>query len=562
MKRILVVFGVVAVVVGMAIWFIGSHGNDAEGEPEQVTVEVIRGPLVVTVSATGVLEPLTTVEVKSRSGGEVSKMYVEPGDYVEAGQIIAQLDPTELQGKVDQARAQADVSQARLSQTRLNNEVQGEQTATALVEAQASLASAQARLKQAQAQETIQPQLTEADLTQARAGLTRAEQDLAILLAGARPQEVAQARTRVIEAQAAADNAQATLMREEALLAKGFVSQQSVEDARRAHTAAAAQLESSQQNLSLVEAGPRPEEIERSRAGVQQAQAALAAAEAQTIQVDIRRQERASAEATVLQAEAGLRRAKAGELSDAARAKDIQIATAELRRSQSQLDEVEYSFEHSTIVAPRNGVVLEKLVEEGTVVPAGTAALAQGTTIVTLADITEMYVLVEVDEADIAQVEVGQTAEITVDALPTHAFAGNVVKVFPKASEEQNVIYFPVRVKLLDTSRQLRPGMTADVTLVVAEQEDTLLIPDSAIDRSGMQPTVQVLEAPQAEPVERPVKVGISDWELTEILEGLKEGERVALPAGANPPPGMGGNGAHGRTGQRALRMLGRAGRR
>ncbi len=625
MKRQLIIAAIAVVVIGLGIWWLTHRGKSPDESLEPITVEVRRGPLRVTVSATGLLEPLTTVEVKSRSGGEISKMYVEPGDYVQAGQIIAQLDPTELQSKVDQARAQADSSQARLAQAHLNAEAQTEQTTTSITEAQASLeaararlrqaqlqldqirvtnaedivqaqaglASAQARLKQAQAQEQAQPTLTQAEIVQAKASLTRAEQDLAIVLAGARPQELAQAQARVREAQAAADNAQAALMRQEALLAKGFVSPQSVEDSRRSRASASSQLEVAQQSLSLLEVGARPEEIKQARASLEQAQAGLETAQAHTIQVQLKRQDREAAEAALRQAEASLsvaevnrvqitlreedlelaslaadqaaaslRRAKSGRLGDAARVEDIRAATADLRRTQSQLDDVEYSFKHTTIAAPRDGVVLEKLVEEGTVVPAGTAALAQGTTIITLADITEMYVLAEVDEADIAQIRVTQPAEITVDALPGRSFAGEVVKVFPKAREEQNVVYFPVRIKVLDTVRQLRPGMTADVTLVVAEQEDTLLVPDSAIDRSGQQPTVQVLEAPDAEPVERTVKVGISDWEQTEILEGLKEGELLLLPAGAIPPPGMGRPSDPGRTGRRALGMLGRAGSR
>ncbi len=109
---------------------------------------------------------------------------------------------------------------------------------------------------------------------------------------------------------------------------------------------------------------------------------------------------------------------------------------------------------------------------------------------------------------------------------------------------------------MFDHVDDVRAGMTADVTLVVAEQEDTLLIPDSAIDRSGRQPTVQLLEAPDAEPVERTVKVGISDWEQTEILEGLKEGDQVVLPAGAKPPPGMGQGADASRQGRRMMFML------
>ena len=137
MTRKLVVIAVVIVAIIAAVWLIKRRGN---GEEEQValqTAEVTRGPLRVTVSATGALEPLTTVEVKSRSGGEISKLLVDAGDYVTAGQLIAQIDPTELQGKVDQARATADASNARVSQARLNASAQAAQTSTGIEEARA-----------------------------------------------------------------------------------------------------------------------------------------------------------------------------------------------------------------------------------------------------------------------------------------------------------------------------------------------------------------------------------------------------------------------------------------
>ncbi len=622
MTRKLVVIAVVIVAIIAAVWLIKRRGN---GEEEQValqTAEVTRGPLRVTVSATGALEPLTTVEVKSRSGGEISKLLVDAGDYVTAGQLIAQIDPTELQGKVDQARATADASNARVSQARLNASAQAAQTSTGIEEARASLAAAQARLGQAQAQldqtrvsteqqvvearaaldsararlqqakaqEIAEPALVEADVSQAQASLRKSEQALAVLLAGARPEELAQAKARVAEAQAVAENARATLARQEQLLAKGFVSQQAADDARRVHETAVAQLESARQSLALVKAGARPEEIEQARAAVAQARAALEAAQARQVQVALKQRDREAAEAAVKQAEAGLalaqagrkqvevragevkasaravdqaaaalQRAEAGHLTDAARTEDVQMATAELRKAQSQLDDWEYNFEHTAIVAPRDGVVLEKHVEEGTLIPAGTSALAQGTAIVTLADITEMYVMAEVDEVDISRVQVGMPAEITVETLPNTKIRGEVIKVFPKGQEEQNVIYFPVRIKVLDLRPELRPGMTADVTIVVAEKRDCLQVPDSAIDRTGGKTRVQVLPSPEGEPVEREVKVGMTNWEQAEILHGLREGEQVVLPTAAVPADAQGRQERPGQTGRRATHMLQRS---
>lgn len=630
MKRWIVIIAVVAIVGGTAWWYFRGK-QPVEEEEEMSTVAVERGDLRVTVAATGVLEPLTTVEVKSRSGGEIDKMYVEAGDYVQAGDLIAQLDPTDLQTAVDEAAAQVDAANARVAQAGYSADAQGEQTVSSIDEARASvaasrarleqseanldqtrrtseqaveqararLASARARLEEARAQEEAQPELTRADIRSAEAALDRAKQDLAVLEEGTRPQEIAQAQARVSEAQAVLSNARNELTRVESLHDRGFVSDQDLDSATRSVQTAEAQLTSAREALSLAQAGPRVQEIERARAAVRQAEAALASARAQDVQVNVRSRSREAAEAAVTeaqsslrtaeaqrrqvdvregeveaarravdQAEAGLDRAQAGRLSTRAQREAVTVALADLRRAEAGLEEVQYNFLHTTVVAPRDGVILTKHVEEGTVVPAGTAALAQGTAIVTIADITEMYVMANVDEVDISRIAVGQPVEINVETLPNERITGEVEKIFPQGTETENVVYFPVRIRVIDLHTELRPGMTVDVSVLTAAREDVLIVPDSAIDRSGGKTVVQVLPEGAEEPVDREVEVGVTDWENTEIISGVEEGETVVLPMaggfGGNGEGGPGGPGARGendtrRNVQRTTRMIGRA---
>jgi multidrug efflux pump subunit AcrA (membrane-fusion protein) len=145
-----------------------------------------------------------------------------------------------------------------------------------------------------------------------------------------------------------------------------------------------------------------------------------------------------------------------------------------------------------------------------------------------------MYVLANVDESDIAPVEVGQTAKVNVAAMPRRPLDGEVVKIYPLGLEEQNVIRFQVKIHLKDPPQALRPGMTADATITVAERDDILKIPDVCIDRSGEDgPTVTVMTG-EEQVEDRQVKIGLSNWDETEITSGLKEGEKVIIP----PPPG------------------------
>ena len=571
MRRWIAIAIIVAVMASTGWWYLRSRGQEKQSTMLP-TATVERGDLRVTVAATGMLEPLTTVEVKSRTGGEIEKLYVEAGDYLKAGDLIAQLDPTQLQDKVDQAQAQVDTADARLAQARYSAQAQHEQTQTGIQESRAALEASRARLRQAQVQLEQTRATSEQDIVQAQARLRSAQAKLAEATAqeNAQPEltraDISQAEARVDEVQATLDNAKAELQRQERLFEKGFVSQQDLDNARRSYRAAQAQLEQAGASLQTaqtqqVQVKVRERQRESAEAAVAEAEAALVVAKTnRKTDIQVREAEVTVAQQAVKQAQATLERAQSGELTDAARDQDIEAAAAERRRAQSSLDDVQYNFDNTTVVAPRDGVVLTKHVEEGTVIPAGTAALSQGTAIVTIADITEMYVMTDVDEVDISRVEIGQSVEISVETLPNTTIKGRVDKLYPQGQEQENVIYFSVRIKVLYLHPQLRPGMTADVTILTAEREDVLLVPDSAIDRSGGTATVEVLPEPGAEPVVREVEVGVTNWEQTEIISGLKEGEIVVLPSAApQMQQGPGGQRSPSSTARRATHMIRRS---
>lgn len=630
-KRVIAGIILLLVVAAGAFVLWRSRAPKPEEKPAaESTAKVERGDLRVTVSAAGVLEPLTTVEVKSRAGGEITRIYVEPGDYVHRGDLIAQLDPTQVNLQVAQARAQVDSARAGLGQASLQASSQAVASQTTLQQAQAAVETAQARLKQAQeqyqmtrvsadqevrqarasleaaearlaearAQAAAQPALSSAAVEQAKSDLRAAEQSLQELLAGNRPEEIARARAAVDSAQARADNARATLQRQQELLSKGFVSQQAVDDAQAAYDSALAALQSAQADLTLAQQGPRPEEIERARAQVERARAAVRSAEANMVNVDLRAQEVAAAEAAVRQAaaavqaaeanraqvqvraqelaaaraalreaQASLTKARSGNLEVEARRKQVAVAAAALSQAQAKLADVAYDSANTTIVAPRDGVVLSKPVEEGTVIPGGTSATANAPAIVVLADITDMYVTAQVDESDIGQVKEEMPATVQVDVLPNKKLRGRVEKIYPEPKTEGDVVSYEVRVQLLETAEVLRPGMTADVEILIADLKNVLLVPDAAITHGPGGPTVQVMQ--QGKPVERKIVVGLTDWNNTEVKQGLAEGEEVLLPSpgplagaggpggGPGGPPGRGATGAErSRNVSRQMRML------
>jgi HlyD family secretion protein len=162
--------------------------------------------------------------------------------------------------------------------------------------------------------------------------------------------------------------------------------------------------------------------------------------------------------------------------------------------------------------------------EEGDMIPSPTMAPTQ---IMRLIDPTSMELVVEVDEIDIPDMEVGQEVIITLDALPDREFDGVVATIYPLPLEVGGVVVFNVKIELdVPEGSGIRVGMSAETDIVLAKRTDALLVPDRAISKDSEGNTiVNVVVGKELE--ERPVVVGISDGFDTEIISGLKVGETV-----------------------------------
>jgi HlyD family secretion protein len=398
----------------------GEAADPSEGTANAASqaVPAAMRSLEVRAEASGVVEPVRTVEVKSKASGEVLRVYVETGDQVAAGTLLAEIDPRDVQNALDQAAA--------------------------------DLESAQVRLRTATAQ-----------------------------------------RQRV-----------------ESLRQSGVVTQQEYEAAVNEESAARTALVRAQTNHQL-----------------------------------------------------------AGE-----RRKDV------------------------TIRAPIAGTVITRSVEPGQIIASATSNVSGGSTLFTMADLSEIQVRARVDETDIGQVQPGQEARVTVEAYPGRSFTGKVLKMEPQAVVEQNVTMFPVLVRLQNPDGLLKPGMNAEVAVEIASRGHAIAIPNTAIvtmrdlataatalgldpdsaraalrpagargGRSGGQggaggmraqggprgggwqggaaggssdgtrPGIVFVAAAAkgGKPEPRRVMLGLSDWEYTEVLSGLKEGEKVIPVTGA-----------------------------
>lgn len=245
-------------------------------------------------------------------------------------------------------------------------------------------------------------------------------------------------------------------------------------------------------------------------------------------------------------------------------------ARTELVKTTNVLAVARERFDDATVRAPIGGTVISKLVEEGQIISSATSQVSGGTVLLTMADLREVQIRALIDETDVGLIRPGQEVEVIVDAFPRKRFSGYVIKIEPMAVVEQNVTTFPVLVRIPNEESTLLPGMNAEVEIRIDHRENALIVPneavrtekdalfvamalgmarDEAVDAlgenlSGRRRSTGVVFVP-AGPVNggadtgttggpggfRPVRVdlGIRNWDDTEILSGLKEGDKVVV---------------------------------
>jgi len=238
---------------------------------------------------------------------------------------------------------------------------------------------------------------------------------------------------------------------------------------------------------------------------------------------------------------------KSQEISVDLKRQDVRLAENQVESDKIDEDLAEQNLKDTKVFAPLSGVISARNVQVGQIIASAISNVGGGTTVLTISDLSHIYVIASVDESDIGKVEENQDVQITADAYPERIFRGKVVQIATKGVNVSNVVTFEVKIEVTSRNKLLlKPEMTANVEIIVADRQDTLLVPSSAISRRrGKRIAFVKNSAGSAE--EREVEVGISDGVQTEILKGLKEGEELEVRKGmadsrwhANNQPGQG----------------------
>ncbi|MEE8598246.1 MAG: efflux RND transporter periplasmic adaptor subunit, partial [Dehalococcoidales bacterium] len=194
----------------------------------------------------------------------------------------------------------------------------------------------------------------------------------------------------------------------------------------------------------------------------------------------------------------------------------------EVEIAQVDLDKANNDLAGAVIVAPFDGVITEVSVSHGKKVSSGTVAMQ-------IADPDKFEVEVKVTETDIFQIKRGGRAWVQVDVLPGVSLPAKITQISPIATIESEVVNYTVTVEIESaTDYQLREGLTVTVSLVLEERSDVLLVPNEAITHQGGETYVQVLTDGVIEPCL--ITTGISNYQYTEVTDGLSEGNQVIVP--------------------------------
>ncbi|HXT37637.1 MAG TPA: efflux RND transporter periplasmic adaptor subunit, partial [Chloroflexota bacterium] len=277
------------------------------------------------------------------------------------------------------------------------------------------------------------------------------------------------------------------------------------------------------------------QDIQQARDAVASAQAALSLAQQPNSSADIAQQQEA-----VTAAQAAL-----DGVEHPNTPQDIAVSQTAVTQARQTLasDQAEIAYE-TEIRAPAAGVIQAVSVVPGQL----TSSLATGTAAVEMESAKGLEVTADVSEADIGSVRVGDPVAMTFNAYPNQTFVGLVSGLPLQATTTSSVTTYPITISFAGSTQGLTPGMTATLTIVTAEVQNAIRVPNQAVTTTPIGSFVQTLDAHNA--LQRvQVQVGLSDTSYTQVISGLAVGDRIIVPKTTGVTGAAGGGFGGGRGG-------------
>jgi RND family efflux transporter MFP subunit len=202
--------------------------------------------------------------------------------------------------------------------------------------------------------------------------------------------------------------------------------------------------------------------------------------------------------------------------------RDYKATVAQSNQIKETIRYNETQMSYANIYAPISGVIASVATQQGETVSASSLNVP---TFVTIVDLNRLEIYAYVDETDIGKIKPGIEATFTVDSFPEKDFKGKVTAIYPKATIQDNVVYYITIISIENPEGKLKPDMTVSATIYLNKREDVLAVPNKAIKREGGKKVVTVME--NNKPLQKAIKTGWKDSAYTEVIEGLREGDKV-----------------------------------
>jgi len=202
------------------------------------------------------------------------------------------------------------------------------------------------------------------------------------------------------------------------------------------------------------------------------------------------------------------------------------------------VEEIGITETNMKVTAPVSGMIIHKNVEEGEMV-VSSESYSGGTVLITIADLSQMIILTDINEVDIGKISLGRDAKITIDAFPDKKYSGKIIHISPMAAiASNNIRTFQVKVSIEENLKDLRPGMSANVTIIGKTRNEVITIPIQAIFQDDDGNDVVYIVKSDTLITASIVKTGINDLQKVEIVEGVAEGDTISLVKKYDPNQG------------------------
>ncbi|MBD3180900.1 efflux RND transporter periplasmic adaptor subunit [Candidatus Poribacteria bacterium] len=516
MKKALIIIAIVLVVAIIGGWQISKNRNKDDNQIVQALTaveleDVSLGTIQDELSLVGNIKATSEVNVFPKVPGKLTDVFVEIGDRVEAGNVLAKIEDKELKLQVRQAEAAVEAAKVGLDQAKSLSEIK---IRSQLAQAQAGFSSAAAALKQVKDMARTK---TVSQLEQAEAGLEALKANLKKIKEGARSEEKRQIESTVQQAKASLDNAKGDLERMKNLYEEGAISKQSLDATETRATVAQAQYDAALEQLKLVETGAREEDIQAMESQVRQAEAGLELARS-SFEMKSWEQDIEMAQGQYDQAKAALDTAKS--LIDAESWKaEITAAETALKQANVALELSQEALSNATITAPIDGVISRRFMDKGSMA-------SMSAPLFTIVDMESVEAEVSVIEADLPKISLNRTAYISVESIPEQ-IKGKISLISPiiKAMSRTST----VEITIKNDDHKLKPGMFAKVTIPIETRKDTIILRRSAVIEDRVSDGKHVFVVNGNISSRREVKAGIVKSNVIEILSGLQVGEKVVV---------------------------------